>query len=289
MEEYLRCARKACPGRTATAARGGDLAYWLLLPQWLALPEERWRDPVKKSISDVLWGQYALYLSIRIDDDLLDKQAQSGNLPAVARYFMDESCRTFHKDFSESSDFWREFQHHVDWTNSAIRQVDALQRGPVSPPNMLLALYAEQSSIFKVGSLAVCVMLEKPLLFAHVSEFADHVAAASQIVDDFQDMGEDLSQGRLNFAARVILGDSCKPPFDASRVLAQIAQGVLFEDHVNQIFSEVRSQLQLAKNAMSSIVCPGCLEYLISYGSILNEMEMELHRRRVDCTIGNVA
>src|SRR2546427_2364648 len=68
------------------------------LPDWLTIPvqlheawaSERTGKPVA-DLGDVLWAQYALFLYIRLQDDLLDRQQQDLRLLFVADRFLLES------------------------------------------------------------------------------------------------------------------------------------------------------------------------------------------------------
>lgn len=287
--KYLHRARKAQATRTAVGARTQDPAYWLVLPGWLAHGGIGAHKRPQRVLGDVLWGQYCLYLAIRIKDDLFDQQARSKNLSIVADGFMAESRRAFEKYFEERSSFWSGYQRCIETTNAAIRQIDALQRADTTSASQLLREYAKQSAVFKVGSLAVCTMSGSGEIFARISSFADHMAIASQIIDDLQDITEDLKQKRLNYAARVVLQNAKTVPQGASTILKRIAGGFLYGDGLQTIFGEVRSRLRLAGEALGSLRLPESSAYLSSYNAVLNVLEQHLHRERVQWVFGREA
>jgi hypothetical protein len=272
--------------RTAVGARGQDPAYWLLVPGWLAQGGLGAHKRPQRVVGDVLWGQYCLYLAIRIKDDLFDQQARSKNLSIVADGFMVESRRAFEKYFEKHSSFWSGYQRCIETTNAAIRQIDTLQRADTTSASRLLREYAKQSSVFKVGSLAICKLSSRPRIFARVSRFADHMAIANQIIDDLQDITEDLEQKRLNYAARVVLQDAKGVPQGRSTILERIVSGFLYGDGLQTIFDEVRSRLRLAGEALSSLRLPETSAYLSSYSAVLNVLEQHLHRERVRWVFG---
>ncbi len=284
--KYLHRARKAQATGTAVGARSQDPAYWLLLPGWLAHGGIGAHKRPQRILGDVLWGQYCLYLAIRIKDDLFDRQARSKNLSCVADRFMSESKRVFEKYFDERSSFWDGYKRCVETTNAAIRQIDTLQRADTTSASQLLREYAKQSAVFKVGSLAICKVSGRPGIFASISRFADHTAIASQIIDDLQDITEDLKQKRLNYAARVVLQNAKTVPQGGSTIPKRIASGFLYGDGLQTIFGEVRSRLRLAGEALGSLRLPESSAYLSSYNAVLNVLEQHLHRERVRWVFG---
>src|SRR5207244_2505089 len=70
--------------------------YWTSLPVWL-LKHPRFAAPRRGGhafLEDILWGQYCLFLFVRIHDDLFDRQAQSPALLFMADGLLVESRRS---------------------------------------------------------------------------------------------------------------------------------------------------------------------------------------------------
>ena len=51
-----------------------ELPFWLVAPGWFLSPQKGSRH--RRLLSDLAFGQYCLFLAIRIHDDLLDDQAR---------------------------------------------------------------------------------------------------------------------------------------------------------------------------------------------------------------------
>ena len=226
-----------------------ELAYvWLLLPQWLARSTGMATRKDAGFLRDVLWGQYALFLFVRIHDDLVDHQARSPWLAYVGDRYLVESVAAFSRHAGR--EFWPLFWALVTETLDGIAEADRLQRCTRPDRRALLAAYARVAAIFKVGSLAVLQRARRMHLYPAVSRFKDHTAMAGQILDDLQDLDEDLEDGRRNYvAARVLQAPRLrKEPRDPKAMVA----GRLFAgDHVDACLEEADRQLAAAGRALT--------------------------------------
>ena len=94
---------------------------WIRLPIWLdrAWAEERGERLPRGALLEILWGQYALFLCLRIQDDLLDQTRDDLRLLLVADQFLLESLRAFHRLPGLDGDFWVLDQRCVRDTVSA--------------------------------------------------------------------------------------------------------------------------------------------------------------------------
>jgi hypothetical protein len=272
--------------RSSSAARrlDADLAYvWLLLPQWLAastgvVP----RKEAGRFLRDVLWGQYALFLFVRIHDDLVDHQARSPWLAYVGDRYLVESVAAYSRHADR--EFWPLFWALVTETLDGIAEADRLQRCARPDRRALLAAYARVAAIFKVGSIAVLQRADRMQLYPAVSTFKDHTAMAGQIVDDLQDLDEDLEAGRRNYvAARLLRAPRLrKEPRDPRAMIA----GRLFAgDHVDACLKEADRQFAAAGRALTLAPAQHHIDRQRQY---LDRMRASLHARRVSFLVSAV-
>ena len=198
-----------------------ELAYlWLLLPKWLAASTGVGARPGERAfLRDVLWGQYALFLFVRIHDDLVDHQARSPWLAYVGDRYLVEAVSAYSR--YAGPEFWPRFWDLVTETLDGIAEADRLQRGARPDRRQLLAAYARVSAIFKVSSIAVLQRARKMRLYPAVSTFKDHTAKAGQILDDIEDLDEDLKAGRRNYLAARLLNSARSPEEDVDACLEE--------------------------------------------------------------------
>jgi hypothetical protein len=265
--------------RSSGAARrlDADLAYvWLLLPQWLAASTGAVRRKgAERFLRDVLWGQYALFLFVRIHDDLVDHQARSPWLAYVGDRYLVESVAAYAPH--TGGEFWPLFWALVTETLDAIAEADRLQRRARPDRRALLAAYARVAAIFKVGSIAVLQRARRMDLYPAVSRFKDHTAMAGQILDDLDDLDEDLEDGRRNYvAARVLRAPRLrKEPRDPRAM----ASGRLFAgEHVDACLEEADRQLASAGRVLT--LAPA-QRHIDRQRQHLNRIRAALHARRV--------
>jgi len=177
---------------------------WLRLPSWL-LAKFRKR-PAREDLRflvDVLFAQYALFLYIRIHDDLLDRHVESPWLVYVADRYLVESETAFARHLGDRR-FWTLFRACVAETLDGIAETHALQRRRRPDVTAMLESYARVAAIFKLGAAAVLIRHRRISLYPRVAAFKDELAIASQVIDDLDDVDEDLADGRRNSVAAML-------------------------------------------------------------------------------------
>ncbi len=181
----------------------GELPCWLMLPYWLSehyagsAPDSRERPFLR----DAVIGQYLLFLAVRIEDDVLDRQCRSRTLFEAAHRLHLEAERLYARHFTLSSRFWPLFYDLLSETREQIRLVDLLQRSPRTSPRSLTDAYAGVNAIFCIGAASVCIYHGHREDVPSVKAFSERCAAATQLLDDLADIREDLSRHRWNYAA----------------------------------------------------------------------------------------
>lgn len=254
-----------------------ELSYsWLLLPEWLAVSTGvTARAGGRAFLRDVLWGQYALFLFVRIHDDLVDHQARSPWLAYVGDRYLVEAVSGYSRH--AGPEFWPLFWELVTETLDGIAEADRLQRRPRPDRRALLAAYARVSAIFKVSSIAVLQRSRKMRLYPAVSTFKDHTAMAGQILDDIEDVDDDLKEGRRNYLAARLLNASRLPgePRDPRAIVA----GRLFTGHaVDACLDEADRQFAAAGRALT---LPQAQRYLSREQQHVDRIRASFHARRV--------
>ncbi len=182
-----------------------ELPYWLYQPAWLARHYSAGdiSQREREFLRDVILGQYCVYLSVRIADDLFDRQSNSRALLHAAQLFRREARRIFLLHFSKRRAFWGIYRSCLATTSRHIRLVDRLQRSPWTDPNELLLAYAGVNAIFTIGAASVCLRHRRMRDYRMVQAFSGRCSAGTQVLDDMADVREDLRRHRWNYAANM--------------------------------------------------------------------------------------
>jgi hypothetical protein len=275
-EPYWRNLRSTQAARKPSSAENENGRYWLVLPSWLEgryFPgRTREIGAVSRLVHDVLWAQYALFVAIRIQDDLFDGQVQAPALIFVADQFLLEAESSFRAVCKEYPAFWSTYRQCLQVTSQAIVETDVLLQSQTASPEVLLAKYAEVSAIFKLGSAAVCVCGERFQEFSDVGRFCDEMAIVSQIYDDLEDVVEDLKGGRCNVVARILgIGPSY---VGCGESITEVVSAQLFgQCKTDLVLAEARNHLDLAEKAIRPFGLPAAGPYLVAQGETVGDLE----------------
>ncbi len=286
--KYIRRFYRETRGRTGRDDPIRTQPYWLLFPVWLA---RKYAGPPSNRIAgsmlnDILWGQYCVFLSVRIKDDLYDGQTSASSLLGAADYFLTEAHNVFSRHIGNGDRFWDIFSGNLDETSQAIIEVDAMQRLRRVSLTRMRDGHARVSSIFKIGSAAVCCLTDHPDHMTHVAEACDRLAVAGQILDDFQDIEEDFRQGRLNYAARFILGAARQTAAWRENALHHIAERLLFTESAARLFAEVIGHVHMTSRLLAPLRLPETEVYVAEYARSLERTAEAVGRVRVDRIFG---
>lgn len=261
---------------------------WISLPMWLdqGWAEERGEPLASDVLTEVLWGQYALFLCIRLQDDLLDGAREDLHLMLVADHFLLESLQAFQR-FPELDDtFWAFYRECVRHTVNGDLEVERLEREPGRFTSAHLGLHAQVSSVLKVGAAAVGRLHGRARDVAWLSRFQDHLAVFHQIEDDLDDLVPDLMGGRFTWVANTMLaaepGESLTPDERGRR----LGEGFMRPERGEAIFEELR-RIARAANAE---VPPSAPQAIHEVGKALftatDELERSMHEARVRWVFG---
>jgi len=223
---------------------------------------------------------------VRIKDDLFDGQTSASSLLGAADHFLEEGCGIFSRHVPKGNCFWDFFSGYLKETSAAIIDVDAMQRRRRVSLTRMRDGHARVSSIFKIGSAAVCCLADHPNDLHHISEAFDRLAIAGQILDDFQDMDEDFRQGRLNYAARFILGAARQTAMRREDALHHIAERLLYSDSAARLFAEVIGHVHMTSRLLSPLRLPETEEYVTEYTRSLERTAEAVGRVRAHRILG---
>ncbi len=283
--EFRRYIRRYCQ-ESESAGRIIDdyrsLPYWHLFPVWLARKYNA-RTPgtiAGRVLDDILWGQYGVFLAMRIKDDLFDDREITSLLFFAADQFLADASAVFFRHLHHSNRFRDIFTGSINETVRAFMEVEAMLRRRRVSLRRLRDGHARVSSVFKIGSAAICHLAGRPRDFAPVSAAADNLAVAGQILDDFRDMNEDLDRGRLNYAARFIMGTSRPAAAGRDEAVGRIAERLLYSGRLARLFREVIRHVESARDVLGPLRLPKADRYFSDYVQAVRKMADEVARER---------
>ncbi|MBL0174596.1 MAG: hypothetical protein IPP94_04890 [Ignavibacteria bacterium] len=174
------------------------------LPFWLALPSLYHAHHLRESRAPiaitafhcVLWAQFSLFLSVRLLDDLADDEASGAMLALVAG----DAILEAENNASEiaDADALLQIRGFLRSTLRAIPEAVRLQRSPRPGLDALLDVYRRGDALFKTAPFLLSHVHQRPEDFPALSVCCDHLAEASQMQDDLEDLAADLRAGRRN-------------------------------------------------------------------------------------------
>ena len=266
----------AAAGHRKDCETAGDTdRYWLLLPQWLGRLPRLGRP--RAVINDILWAQYCLFEFVSMQDEVLDSQSSSPESLFAAYEFLAEAERVLALRV-RGRQFWRYYRESLAQTARGILTAHGVQRGGPGPVEPLLSSYAAQASVLKVGIAAICLPAGARDVFRRCSRFADHLAIGGQLLDDLQDLHEDLANGRLNAAARLLVPDAGP---DTPDIDSRIATAVVLGKTAVTLLQRIRGHARQAASAIAPLGLPQARLYFETIDADLDRVEASLNRSRI--------
>ena len=257
-----------------------SLPCWVHLPAWLLQCYKPKPSTIDKSfLADVLWGQFCLYLSVRIKDDLLDRDTRSRSLFLAADLLQLEALRIFSNHIPRRSAFWALYFDSIRITTQAMIRADNLQKTWRGNPGALLKLYAG-SAILKIASAAVCFHFRKGRDFPHASLVFDELAVAGQLLDDLEDLDADWRRKRYNSVVRIMLGQG-KLAFDGRASSMRRVKRELVMGGFDRVLQMVLDRIDRAEKAFRAIRSRAQLPELADAKRRIEHLRDLLHRENV--------
>lgn len=278
--------------------RWGDGGFPLSIegsPDWISLPigldqdwaVERGKPLPSGVLAEVLWGQYALFLCIRLQDDLLDGAREDLHLILVADHFLLESLQAFQGLPALGHTFWAFYRECVRQTINGDLEVERLEREPGLFTGAHLGLHARVSAILKVGAAAVGRLHGHEEDVAWLSRFQDHMAVFNQITDDLDDLVPDLMRSRFTWVANTLLAADPGESMTTDERVRRIGEGFMRPERGQVIVSELS---RIAQAAITEVP-PSAPQAVHEAGRALltatDELERSMHEARVRWVFGD--
>jgi len=226
--------------------------YWKELPLWLAERKGEWPGAVSTEfLNTVLWGQTSLFYAVRLQDDMLDGQFSRSPLALAPLLFLAEADRAYSSVIDSNAGFWKHYRLALETTVTGIVRVAAMQRDRTARADEMLQVYGDVDAVFSAASCAVCERMGMPDTIPRVDEFVSEMGKVLLTLDDVEDIEEDLSDGRLNYPARILLGRRMAHAAD----LPLLARNWRLEVH-GRGFDEMRETLLGCLSRAADAVAP---------------------------------
>lgn len=284
------------PGEAGDAARSGRFGrtpdgrapLWLRLPTWLneAWQEEPTDDVRDRGLPDLLWGQYALFLYIRLQDDLLDQHRDDLRLLFVADRFLLESLESFQRFPELDGEFLVFYRRCLRETVDGILAVRSLESEAGRFTAEHLDLHAQVSAIFKVGAVAVCRLHGRVREVPWVSQLLDRLAVFGQIGDDLQDLAPDLEVGRFTWAANVLMGAKGGEVIPPDERIRRLSGGLMRTERGEQLLAELRRLARLAAEGVPASAPRPVHDLARALHSQVGVLEQGMHEAKVRWVFG---
>ena len=266
----------------------GPTPTWLLLPIWL---DQAWAKapsgpPPGGALGEILWGQYALFLTIRIQDDLFDRQRDDLRLVYVADRFLLESQEALQRVPGLDAAFWGFYRSCLRETVDGILEVGRLEGTAGRFTAEHLPLHARVSAIFKVGVAAACRLHGREGDAAWLARLQDQLAIVSQIGDDLEDVTADLESGRFTWAGNTLLAAEAGETIGPDSRAGRLAAGLMRPERGAVIVEELRRAARAAAAAVPGSAPPPLRELVEKLGALPGELEQRMHEARVRSVFG---
>lgn len=267
-----------------------EIPSWLLLPIWL---HEAWAaDPPggapDPALVDLLWGQWALFLYIRVQDDLLDGQLGDLRAQFLANRFLVESLEAFQRAPGLGAGFWDLYRTCLRDTGDGILEVHRREGEAGRFTAEDLDLHARVSSIFKAGVAAVCHRLDRDGEVEWLAGLQDQLAILAQVHDDLKDVESDLGAGRYTFVGNVLLAARPGEAIDLDERRRRLREGLLEPSRAEPIWQALRECVDRAEGRVPDSAPDPVHELLRSYRDVPEATEEFVHRVRVRRVFGEL-
>jgi hypothetical protein len=266
------------------ALEDAAMPHWLHFPGWL---EEAWGGDSSR-LSDICWGQYALFHCLRVQDDVLDGQCTKPELILVAQRFFVESLESFQQISQLPDAFWATYRGCVRETIDAILKVRQLEARPGVFTAEDLHLHGCVGAIFRLGTAAVCHLHRNPHELVWLNRLLDGLLIISQLMDDIEDLAGDLEAGRFTWVANVVLGLHPDEAVSTGERTSRLAEALAESDWPDAVLSELR---RVARGVAPSVpvTAPKAFHHLVrELLTRADALAQQFHETRVRLVLADV-
>lgn len=247
------------------AGQGSSSFPWLLIAGWLADRFGLTSTAGGRALfTELRWIQFCVYGLFRVQDDLVDGDVDDAMLVIEANRLLTEATRRASCHFGANSSFWTTFTDSIDATSRAVALIDEVQSAPEREPHVELELYRDLSACLEIAAGGVALASERERVWNEaISPALGRLAVAGQILDDLLDLEDDLTAGRINYAAWYL----CRPVFGSTReaIEAVVASNLATTDRLDGLLGTARRLLQEAAGLLTADICPCSHAYLLDY------------------------
>jgi hypothetical protein len=266
----------------------GPTPEWMRIPIWL---DQAWSQAPAGGVpggplAEVVWGQYALFLTIRIQDDLFDRQRDDLRLLYVADRFLLESMEAFQRVPGLDAAFWSFYRGCLRETVDGILETGRLEREAGQVTAEHLRLHARVSAIFKVGAAAVCRLHGHDGDMAWLAGLQDQTAIVSQIGDDLEDVAPDLEAGRFTWVGNTLLAAGAGETIAPDERARRLAAGFMRPERGAAIVAELRRAVRTAAAGVPESAPRPIRELVQKLDALPGELEQKMHEARVRSVFG---
>ena len=211
--------------RKSTASHGRSMQpYWMYLPFWILhtdMEDRNQEQQTRELVPDLVWAQLCLFLVFRLQDDVFDGTAERASLIFPANLFFSEAVRVLGVHFPFAHPFWRLFHRTVRHSSDAMiatrRIEETFDASATAHARGLKAI----NSVLLLSAFAASLSAGAVPPLGSIRAFGDALGIAGQLLDDLHDVNEDLDQGRINHAARLILHNAGAHSFEEIRSIIE--------------------------------------------------------------------
>ncbi len=279
------------PGRALGIRRSeGELPSWMRIPLWL---DECWADARVGGVpggdlAEILWGQFALFLFIRLQDDVLDRARDDLRLIVVADRFLVECLESFQPFPELNGGFWAFYRRCLRDTVDGALAVGRLEKEPGEFTAEHLGLHARVGGIFKVGAAAVCRLHGREGDAGWLARLQDQLAIMGQIADDVQDLGDDLQDGRFTWVGNTMLAARPGEAISADERAVRLGAGLMRPERGAAVVEELRRVARAAAAEVPDSAPRQIHELVLGLGAVPVELERTMHEARVRSVFGDL-
>ncbi|MBW3555066.1 MAG: hypothetical protein KY466_16280 [Gemmatimonadetes bacterium] len=246
------------------------------------LPARLHRNPSRDPL-----GQYALFLFIRIQDDLLDRHYHDLALQFVADRFLVESLEAFRRVPGLPSSFWTLHHRSLRETADGILEVRALEREPGRFQAEHLALHSKVGAIFHLGAAALSHAYRRPRDVEWITTVQAEIAIVSQLGDDLKDLPEDLAAGRFTFVANAVLALQPGAGQDPGEAIRRLGAALLRPAGTEPVFARMDHALGAAIAAVPTDAPAELRRWLDDLAAEARNARSGMHDLRVRAVFGD--
>lgn len=255
-----------------------------MLPHWIALPvlyAECTRCAYAyelrgRVLRGLLWGQFCMFLAVRLLDDLADGQAADAALAGAAWDAMAEADRAFAASLGD--DGRARARAALAGSLRAIPRTAALQALARPPLGALLRTYRQVNALFKPVPHFLALRNGEPAHARALARCYDALATGLQLLDDIEDLRGDFRAGRRNAVIAAVVDDYPEFRIPESGLVLPLFP----HDSISCIVARARVCFDKAAATTRPVDIPAVTRFVRSYAASLEQAERNA-KRRVRC------